>query len=49
MEAGQRHFKAVEEDSNYISAYFSQEPTLAVFYHVLELGEMPSFANDPKL
>jgi hypothetical protein len=45
-EAAQRHIKAVAEDSTYFSAYYSQEPTMAFFYHVLELGEMPSFAND---
>ncbi|MEK7601027.1 MAG: hypothetical protein AAB480_00655 [Patescibacteria group bacterium] len=40
-ECRQRHLKAVEKDSDYISAYFTQGPTLSVFYNQLELGEMP--------
>ena len=35
-----------EQVTSYITAYFTQAPTLAVFYHVLELGEMPSIVDD---
>lgn len=45
-EARRRHLKAVEEDKSYLSAYYTQAPTLAVFYHVLGLGDMPSSADD---
>jgi hypothetical protein len=45
-EARKRYLKAIDEDSTYLSAYYSQVPTLAVFYHVLELGQMPSFGDD---
>jgi hypothetical protein len=38
-ECRQRHLKAVEEDPDYISAYFTQEPTLSVFYNQLELSD----------
>ena len=40
-ECRQRPLKAVEEDPDYISAHFTQEPTLSVFYSQLELGNMP--------
>jgi hypothetical protein len=45
-EAARRHLKAVEEDEGYVSAHYTQAPTLAVFYHVLGLGEMPAFADE---
>lgn len=41
QKAYQRHVKAVKEDLEYISSYFTQEATLAFFYQQLELGEMP--------
>ena len=41
QKAYQRHVQAVQEDTEYISAYFTQEATLAFFYQQLELGEMP--------
>ncbi|MFA6307140.1 MAG: zeta toxin family protein [Patescibacteria group bacterium] len=41
VEAYKRHLKAVKEDKNYLSAYFTQEATLSFFYQQLELGEMP--------
>jgi hypothetical protein len=40
-EAYERHLKAVEEDKNYLSAYFTQEATLSFFYQQFELGQMP--------
>ena len=40
-EAYERHHKAVKEDENYISAYFTQESTLRVFYNYFDLGEVP--------
>lgn len=40
-EAYKRHLKAVKEDSEYLSAHFTQEATLSFFYQQLELGEMP--------
>ena len=40
-EAYGRHLKAVDEDADYLSAYFTQEATLSFFYQVLDLGEMP--------
>ncbi len=40
-EAYKRHLNAVEEDPEYLSAYFTQEATLSYFYKQLELGEMP--------
>ena len=45
VECRQRHLKAVEEDPDYISAHFTQEPTLSVFYNQLELGNMPKIAD----
>jgi len=39
--AYQRHLKAVENDKDYLSAYFTQEMTLAAFYDELGLGAMP--------
>ena len=41
VEAYKRHLKAVEEDKDYLSAYFTQEATLSTFYHQLGLGNMP--------
>jgi hypothetical protein len=40
-EAYARHHKAVKEDKDYLSAYFTQEATLGVFYSHFSLGEMP--------
>ncbi|MEX0998649.1 MAG: hypothetical protein WD000_01620 [Thermodesulfobacteriota bacterium] len=40
-EAYNRHLEAVEKDESYISAYFTQEATLAAFYDQLKLGDMP--------
>ncbi len=40
QEAYSRHIKAVEEDSRYISAHFTQEPTLSEFYSYFGLGEL---------
>lgn len=37
VESRTRHLKAVEEDKDYISAYFTQEATLSAFYHQLGL------------
>ena len=39
-EAYERHIKAVMEDPEYISAYFSEASTLSFFYRQFELGEM---------
>jgi hypothetical protein len=44
-EARARHLRAVKADSTYSSSYFSQEPTMAVFYHVLRLGDMPAVSD----
>jgi len=41
-EAYERHLNAVKEDSDYLSAYFTQETTLSFFYQQLELGKMPT-------
>lgn len=41
-ESRKRHLKAVEEDKDYLSAYFTQEATLSAFYHQLGLGSMPA-------
>ncbi len=41
VEAYKRHLNAVKEDPEYLSAHFTQEPTLSFFYRQLELGEMP--------
>lgn len=41
VECRQRHLKAVEEDPDYISAHFTQEPTLSVFYNQLGLPDLP--------
>lgn len=40
-EAYERHMKAVDEDKDYISAYFTQEATLSFFYGRLDLGAIP--------
>ena len=40
-EGYKRHLKAVHDDANYFSAYYSQEATLAFFYTHLGLGKMP--------
>ena len=45
VEAYKRHLKAVEEDKDYLSAYFTQEATLSFFYQLLQLGEMPSLTK----
>lgn len=37
VESRKRHLKAVEEDKDYISAYFTQEATLSAFYNQLGL------------
>jgi hypothetical protein len=42
VEAYKRHLKAVEEDKDYVSAYFTQEATLSFFYQRLGLGPMPA-------
>lgn len=42
VEAYQRHIKAVMEDPEYHSAYYTEAPTLSFFYRHLELGEMAS-------
>ncbi len=41
-EAYKRHLEAVKNDSEYLSAHFTQEATLSFFYQQLELGEMPN-------
>jgi len=41
VEAYKRHLKAVEEDKDYISSYFTQEATLSFFYQQFQLGKMP--------
>lgn len=38
-ESYKRHLKAVEEDPDYLSAYFTQEATLSTLAHQLGLGE----------
>lgn len=40
-EACIRHLKAVQEDKDYWSSYFTQEGTLSFFYQQLGLGELP--------
>lgn len=40
-ESRKRHLKATAEEKDYISAFYTQEPTLSIFYHQLELGSMP--------
>lgn len=42
VEAYKRHLKAVKEDADYLSVYFTQELTLSSFYQQLELGNMPT-------
>lgn len=41
IEAYKRHLKAVGEDKDYLSAFFTQEATLSFFYDHLGLGDMP--------
>lgn len=41
VEAYKRHLKLVEEDKDYLSAFFTQEATLSFFYNRLDLGKMP--------
>jgi hypothetical protein len=41
-EALKRHLQASKEDKNYISAYYTQEPTLSIFFNYFGLGEMPT-------
>jgi hypothetical protein len=41
-EARERHLKAVKEDENYLSVYFTEKPTLSIFWQRLGLGKMPS-------
>lgn len=41
IEGYRRHLKAVKEDPEYSSIYFSQEATLSFFYQQLGLGKMP--------
>lgn len=40
-DAYQRHLKAIKEDPDYISSYFTQEPTLKAFFTHFELGDVP--------
>lgn len=40
QEAYKRHLKAVEEDPDYLSAFYTQEATLALLYQQLGLGSM---------
>lgn len=40
-EAYERHLKAVKEDKNYLSAYYTQDATLGAFYTYFDLGVMP--------
>ena len=40
-EAYQRHLKAVKEDKDYFSAYYTQDATLGAFYGYFDLGAMP--------
>ena len=41
-EARKRHLLATKEDKNYISSYYTQEPTLSIFFHYFDLGKMPT-------
>lgn len=41
VESYKRHLLATKEDKNYISSYYTQEPTLAIFFNYFGLGEMP--------
>jgi hypothetical protein len=41
IESYKRHLKAVDEDKDYFSAFYTQEPTLSSFYFLLGLGDMP--------
>jgi len=45
-EALLRHRKAVEDDPDYLSSYFTQEATLLFFYQELKLGKMPSLSKE---
>ncbi len=47
VEAYERHLKAVEEDVEYLSAYYTQEATLSAFYQSLNLGKMPATPELP--
>lgn len=40
QEAYKRHLKAVEEDPDYLSAFYTQETTLAFLYQQLDLGSI---------
>lgn len=40
-EAYERHLKAVKEDKNYLSAYYTQDATLGAFYTYFDLGAVP--------
>lgn len=39
-DAYMRHLKAVQDDPEYVSSYFTQEATLYFFYQILRLGKM---------
>src|SRR3989344_1628160 len=43
-----RHLKAVEEDKDYISSFYTQEATLSFFYEQLQLGKMPEAVEKDK-
>ena len=38
-EALKRHLQASKEDKNYISSYYTQEPTLSIFFNYFDLGK----------
>jgi len=44
-EAYKRHLKATQEEKDYLSAYFTQEPTLSAFYRQLGLGDIQSVSD----
>lgn len=47
-EGHERHLKATEEDPEYFSSYYTQEPTLYAFYHHFGLGDVHEALNSPE-
>lgn len=47
-ESYQRHLKAVKEDTDYLSCFFTQDATLSFFYSYFDLPNSPAVAEIPK-
>lgn len=47
VEAYKRHVKAVKNDPDYLSAFYTQDVVLAYLFEYLELGEYPVRTDEP--